>query len=432
MDRLEDDLRRVLTDPHRTLPPNLVTLERVHAGATHRRRVRAAGAAVAAVAVLAGGIAVGATQLRGGDNGSLPAAQTPTAVASEHPTFLTPTPTSSAKATALAPPVAVPADLQPQSFTAIGTRTWFVLGTEPGCDTPPCAAHLVKTSDGGRTFTALAALPAAWTDAGQASTTATVSDVRFASPRDGWVFGGGLWSTHDGGASWHRVPMPGQVLDVEAGAGVAWAIVERAGGARMLMSTDVTIDGWNDATPTWATPSTLAVDGNHVVVWASASSPKVTNGGSTGLLSSTDAGRSWSLTATPSCHPDLGARPSASGGGVWLTCPTGTMATIYPKPLSDATAPLDTTSVGSGAAPNSVQVAPLDATTAALGLANDGIAVVTGSGKLLHTTPVGGALMWLGFTTRSVGYAIVARPAGGTALLRTTDAGATWRRVSIR
>jgi photosystem II stability/assembly factor-like uncharacterized protein len=32
-----------------------------------------------------------------------------------------------------------------------------------------------------------------------------VNEAYFADPRDGWVFGPGLWSTHDAGATWHRV-----------------------------------------------------------------------------------------------------------------------------------------------------------------------------------------------------------------------------------
>ena len=37
----------------------------------------------------------------------------------------------------------------------------------------------------------------------------TVSRVTFASASDGWVYGPGLWATHDGGASWHRVATHG-------------------------------------------------------------------------------------------------------------------------------------------------------------------------------------------------------------------------------
>jgi hypothetical protein len=42
-----------------------------------------------------------------------------------------------------------------------------------------------------------------------------VSDIRFATPRDGWAFGGALWETHDGGATWREVRgLKGRVLDL--------------------------------------------------------------------------------------------------------------------------------------------------------------------------------------------------------------------------
>jgi hypothetical protein len=430
MDRLEDDLRRVLTDPRRTLPPDLVTLEGVHRGATRRRRVRTAGAALATVVVLAGGVAVGVTQLGGsGGDGSLPAAHSPSVSAPVTPTTgTTPTPST---ATSQSAPTLIAAGLQPRSFTAIGTDTWFVLATDASCSSAhPCGSQLLTTADGGRTFRRLTAPPAQWTEPGKGSTD-TISDVRFGSARDGWAFGGGLWSTHDGGRTWHRVAMPGQVVDVEAGAGVAWAVVDRSDGSRALMSSDVSVDGFADSTPSWATPSTLAVDGKHVVVWASATSAAVPHGGEPSLLSTTDAGRSWALVPTPSCSPDLGGRVAASGGGVWLACPTGTAAAVFPSPLTDASAELPSAPLGNGSLPNSVLVAPRDASTAALGLDADGIATVSSSGKVLHRSDVGGAPLWMGFTTPKVGYAIVSLDAGGSRLVRTTDGGATWAKVPL-
>jgi len=429
MDRLEDDLRRVLTDPRRTLPPDLVTLERVHRGATRRRRVRVAGAALATVVVLAGGVAIGVTQLGGGGgDGSLPATQSSTTPTGQSTGPVSPSPSATTSKSA---PAATSSGLQPHSFTAIGTRTFFVLGTEPGCGASRCAARLVETTDGGNTFHDLAAPPAQWTSSAQGADATTVTDVRFGSALDGWAFGGGLWSTHDGGRTWHRVSMPGQVVDVEAGAGVAWALVEKSDGSRALMSSDVAVDGFADDTPSWATPSTLAVDGKHVVVWAGATSAAVPHGGKPSLLSTTDAGHSWTLVPTPSCSPDLGARVSASGGGVWLACPTGTAATIYPSPLTDAGVTLDASALGGGALSNSVLVAPRDAGSALLGFGSDGLAVVSSTGKVVSKTDVGGAPTWVGFTTPDVGYAIVSRDTDATGLVRTTDAGATWTTVSF-
>ena len=50
---------------------------------------------------------------------------------------------------------------------------------------------------------------------------------RFADERNGWVFGIGMWATHDGGATWRPLDSPyGNVLSLEAAAGRVWAIVQ--------------------------------------------------------------------------------------------------------------------------------------------------------------------------------------------------------------
>ena len=40
----------------------------------------------------------------------------------------------------------------------------------------------------------------------------SVGEIYFAGARDGWAFGPGLWSTHDGGATWHRVDTDGHAV----------------------------------------------------------------------------------------------------------------------------------------------------------------------------------------------------------------------------
>ena len=87
--------------------------------------------------------------------------------------------------------------------------------------------------------------------------------------------------------------------------------------------------------------------------------------------------------------------------------------------------------MGGGSLPNNVVVAPRDASTAGLGLDAEGIAVVSAAGKVLHRADVGGAPTWIGFTTTTTGYALVDLSDGATRLLRTTDGGATWKRVAL-
>ena len=54
-----------------------------------------------------------------------------------------------------------------------------------------------------------------------------MSEVRFADPADGWVFGPDLWSSHNGGTSWTRVNLGAgaQVEALEAAGGTVDAVV---------------------------------------------------------------------------------------------------------------------------------------------------------------------------------------------------------------
>jgi hypothetical protein len=96
-------------------------------------------------------------------------------------------------------------------------------------------------------------------------------NVRFADAHNGWVFGyvrvngsfgmvatPALWSTHDGGATWHAVDLTGltspqssaleregsSILDLEAGDGHAY-LVAQIGDTVKLESTPVGHDTWN-------------------------------------------------------------------------------------------------------------------------------------------------------------------------------------------
>jgi photosystem II stability/assembly factor-like uncharacterized protein len=52
-----------------------------------------------------------------------------------------------------------------------------------------------------------------------------VSEVRFADPLDGWLFGPDLFVTHDGGRTWHRVATSGSVRQLETSGGYVDAVV---------------------------------------------------------------------------------------------------------------------------------------------------------------------------------------------------------------
>jgi len=115
----------------------------------------------------------------------------------------------------------------PPGFTAVSASTapggyLYVLGTAP-CPDAPCSS-LLRSDDDGATWVQIPAPEAevvtdAFTPGSRGDLNGqrvdTIRDVRFATPRDGWAFGGALWETHDGGATWTRARgAPGQVLDV--------------------------------------------------------------------------------------------------------------------------------------------------------------------------------------------------------------------------
>jgi photosystem II stability/assembly factor-like uncharacterized protein len=218
--------------------------------------------------------------------------------------------------------------------------------------------------------------------------------------------------------------MPGQVVSLGAGARRAWALVRQPSGAEKLWSTPRGTDTWvSEALSLTLESADLAVDGSRLYV--------ATRGDAPTLISSTDGGRTFTTTRTQ-CDRSLVGRVSASGGGVWLVCTTGMSEGIYPDPIAAPDRVLDTSKVAQGALPNSALVAPRDASSAALGLDAEGIAVVSSAGKVLHRADVGGAPTWIGFSTRSTGYALVSTASSPkTRLLRTTDGGATWKPITF-
>ena len=114
----------------------------------------------------------------------------------------------------------------------------FVLGAVNCRIRQGCRARLAVTADSAARWHAVTAPRVRLFDAGgnglaQAS---RVSDVVFASRRNGWLYGPGLWATHDGGGHWHRIVLGGNVVPSLGGGVVAMAAA--AGNVYAVVSPD--------------------------------------------------------------------------------------------------------------------------------------------------------------------------------------------------
>jgi hypothetical protein len=412
MDRLEQDLRTTLRDPHRELPTDLVSLDSVYAGSVrrHRRRVSAVSAS-AVVAVLLVAVPVA---LNSGSTRSLEPTDPST---TNGPVTSTPSPKPTPdRSTAPSPQVANAAalswgDAQPVSVTAIGPNTFFVLGQKGSCLSN--CIRLARSGDGGKTFTALPA---------PRNTKDKPSTLRFGSAQDGWIGGANLWATHDAAKTWSRVPMPGEILRLEAAAGRVWALVSRGTGhAVTLWSSPVGSDHWSEAALSRQLQGRvdLALQGRTLLVLDT--NPQ-------GLLVSED-GSHFVPYASP-CRSGLGGQLSATAAAVWVVCANGTSGSVYVSAGGPGAFHAVPTRFLPDAMPNQTLVGARTARAAMLGLPGDGGLVgISSTGSRRSSYPGGTGWTYVGFTSPDVGYAVTCCSIGE--LLRTTDGGAHWAEVRV-
>ncbi|GAA2756702.1 sialidase family protein [Actinopolymorpha rutila] len=453
MDPLEGRLREALRDDAWRLPADTALLDRVRVSAAARRR-RHRTAAVTAVAVFLlvagmGGVGYifrgpGQTTVAGksestttleraredaaspthDDTAGAPAStrrpnstRTPRPTTDAHTAPPSPTPPGKS-ATPDVAAGAVPAKFSPVSLTAANDQNFWVLGESAA---GPGRATVVVTSDGGARFTALPTFAAPVVHATNKVTAGTVHDLRFAADaKDGWAYGGALWSTHDGGRGWRQVrSVPGLVEQLETANGTTYALV-RDGSTWTLWRSPSGEDTWSRVGVDLHTPASLAVTSKVVAVTDR-------SGNAAFVLTSADDGKTFEQHPTP-CNADLsGGRLSATADSMWLTCPTGTAAQVHVS--RDGGASWSAVSSGTPA---------ISGTATALGARSAQQAVVAVPGKALlvsgsdqpaQTKVEGlGTPTYAGFTSDQVGYILDVD--GG--LFRTVDGGGTWQPVQVR
>ena len=422
MDRLEQDLRTTLRDPHRELPADLVSLDSVHAGSARRHRRRIAGlSASAVIAVLL--VAIPVALVSGSTRGLEPTDPSTT----DAPVTPSPTPTpdgSNGPSPQETNAAVLPwGDAQPVSVTAVGTNTLYVLGRKPQC-LIMCNV-LVRSDDGGKTFTGQPVI-----GFGKNERPFVAATVRFGSEQDGWLTGGGdgwgtggvLWSTHDGAQTWSLVEMPGEVLRLEAAAGTVWALVATGSGNDVgLWRAPIGADDWSevDLPRQPQGPVELAVWSRRVVVL-----------GADSLLVSED-GSSFTARQSP-CTSGLGGRSSLADRVVWFVCANGTSATVFVLDGTDRGIEAVPIADLPDALPRQTLVGARNNDAAILGLpGGGGLLGISSTGSQLSSYPGETGWTYIGFTSPDVGYAITTC-CSPTKLLRTTDGGQHWAEVKIR
>jgi hypothetical protein len=164
---------------------------------------------------------------------------------------------------------------QPAAASFVSPSWGVVLGGSGDTGGHVYRAQLAVTADGGAHWS-LMRTPAVWLANGSPGLP-QVNKVVFADRADGWLYdqynSGVVWVTHNGGASWREITLPGTVQTMAASWRTVYAVVERSGGGQLYSSPA----GWNAWTRSGPmTGSVLAVSGNsawfasNTVLWTTA------------------------------------------------------------------------------------------------------------------------------------------------------------------
>jgi photosystem II stability/assembly factor-like uncharacterized protein len=360
-------------------------------------------------------------------------------------TSLVATASPAAAAAATGPP-AVPAGFQPASASFVSPASGYVLGAV-GCTLGHvCSARLVSTTDGGaRWHFANAPDVALFNSAGNLLTQASrVSGVMFASRPDGWLYGPGLYATHDGGAHWRRISLGGNIMAslgggvvaMAASSGTAYAVISPDpfnGAPEELYSSPVGTNAWaRVGTMTGGPGASLAVSGK--AAWF----------GTGSSLWATADGMHWRKYPF-SCPAGLGLEgiAAASSSQVAFLCARG-QGTYHTVKEVLRSVNGGRTEYLTGQAPLAgdvygFAVPPYRATVITIAVVTPGLSYLYRSangGKTWAEIAVSGtsggvSLSSLSYLSPTAGWVVAGQPGfpGPGRLLRTSDAGRTWDAV---
>lgn len=444
---MTDPLDRILQPPEiDPLAPPAGHFDEIRRRARSRRHRRAAAATGLVTAAVVAGAVVGTSLLVAPTGRHTPATITSPSTTASRPAS-SPGP-SAQPGPSVAPRLPalgtgpVPAHFLPWSVSSVSAQVSFVLGDAP-CSRPPCTS-MVVTSDGGRTWHGLPAPRAPLLDNrfGSGLPPVYVSEVRFANVRDGWVFGGGLYATHDGGRHWRHVGFGGlggstlTIQQLETDGQNVYAVAARcntAGGMCQdyrLYQAAAGSDTWG-AVPGIGPQSSaldLALSGRRGILIAAA-----------GLW--VRDGGDWQRRTAPSCPGAVGSvAASASGHRLFEFCGEGAAGSAYLSPWAsdDNGATWAKVAGGSARVTNGhVTVAAASPTLLLVGSANPDL-----GGPVLRSTDGGRTFTDSGLPRLSAGWwyvgartatslvALPGRPDGS--IWTSRDSGRTWQVYRFR
>jgi photosystem II stability/assembly factor-like uncharacterized protein len=290
-----------------------------------------------------------ATGCQGGTKNAAPTTAPPTTPSETATTApaTTPPPTTApptGSATPTAGPTAgpatgpAPAKFRPIDFSFVGANSGWALGE--ACTATACPVVVARTTDSGHTWHQAPA-PDGYTTEGDAGPR-LVRNIRFGNLSNGWLWGPVLAATHDGGATWKAVTLPGQaVVNLEESGGTVWAVT------RACTQNACTFDLWNapqdsDAFVRRARLPYTGTDYLQLVRYSASFAWLVLRGEGKGRIwRTTDAGRTWGEVPDP-CGTAFDYAPTQvlsriDAANLWLLCGGDSGAGSQPKVVFHST-----------------------------------------------------------------------------------------------